>query len=177
MRVALYFGSFNPLHIGHIAICRFLLEGGETDQVRLVVSPQNPLKESTQNQSGFDRLKHAREVVAKMGNQIFVSDIEFSLPKPLYTIKTLRKFSELEPDNKFILIIGADNLAVIEKWNSWKELLEEYVVWVYPRSGFDGIELCKKYGVRLLDAPFIDVSSTQIRESEAEGEDLSSLKV
>jgi len=112
-----------------------------------------------------------------MDNKIIVSDIEFSLPKPLYTIKTLRKFSELEPDNKFILIIGADNLLIIEKWNSWSEILDEYEVWVYPRTGFDGQKLCRKYNVRLIDAPSVDVSSTQIREGEEAGMDLSFLKV
>lgn len=176
MRAALYFGSFNPLHIGHIAICRYLTESREIDQVRLIVSPQNPLKETSQIQSGYERLEYVKEAASKLGNQVVVSDIEFLLPTPLYTIKTLRKLSELEPDNIFILIIGADNLAIIEKWNSWRELLYEYEVWVYPRTGFNGKELCEKYGVRLLDAPVIDISSTQIRDGEATGADLSSLK-
>ena len=177
MRVALYFGSFNPLHIGHMAICHYLTDNNEVDQVRLVVSPQNPLKESNQRLSGSIRLEQTRKAASKMGNQIVVSDIEFSLPEPLYTIKTLRKLSELEPENTFILVIGADNLSIIEQWNSWRELLDEYEVWVYPRSGFSGKELCQKYGVRLLDSPIIDVSSTQIREGEAAGEDLSALKL
>jgi len=177
MRVALYFGSFNPFHIGHLAICNYLKDQTDVDEVRLVVTLQNPLKENFQNNSGISRLEHVREVISKMGSKFVVSNIEFLLPKPLYTINTLRKFSELEPENTFILVVGADNLAIIEKWNSWTELLEEYEVWVYPRKGFNGEDLCKRYGVRLLDAPIFDVSSTQIREGEAQGEDLSSLKV
>jgi len=177
MRVALYFGSFNPLHIGHIAICNYLIDKTDVDEVRLVVTQQNPLKGSFHNKNGRSRLEHVREVISKMGSQFVISDIEFLLTKPLYTINTLRKFSEQEPDNTFILVIGADNLAIIEKWHDWNDLLEEYEVWVYPRNGFNGEELCKRYGVRLLDAPLFDVSSTQIREGEAEGQDFSSLKV
>lgn len=177
MRVALYFGSFNPMHIGHVAICRYLIDSGEIDQVRLVVSPQNPLKETNMGQSGAIRLDHVRKVASGMDDKIIVSDIEFSLPRPLYTIKTLWKLSELEPENKFILIIGADNLLIIEKWYGWREILNEYEVWVYPRTGFDGQGLCRKYNVRLLEAPPVDVSSTQIRKGEEAGMDLSFLKV
>ena len=176
MRVALFFGSFNPLHIGHIAICKYLLDSGEIDQLRLVVSPQNPLKDKSQVDNSSDRLEHVRCSASHLGNKVVVSDIEFSLPAPLYTISTLRQLSAQEPQNEFILIIGADNLAIIEQWKLWENLLKEYQVWVYPRSGFDGKELCKRYGARLIDAPNIDVSSTQIRDGEADGKDLSYLK-
>lgn len=176
MRVALFFGSFNPLHTGHIAICKYLLERDEIDQVRLVVSPQNPLKNSSQNQNCYERLEHVRMSASLLGVKVIVSDIEFSLAPPLYTITTLRTFSTLEPQNQFVLIIGADNLAIIEQWRQWENILKEYEVWVYPRSGFDGADLCKRYGTRLIDAPYIDVSSTQIREGEADGKDFSFLK-
>lgn len=177
MRIALYFGSFNPMHIGHVAICKYLIGCSDIDQVRLIVSPQNPLKADLSDNGGIERLKHVREVVAEMGEGITVSDIEFTLPKPLYTINTLRKFSELEPDNKLILIIGADNLFILEKWKCWRKILDEYEVWVYPRTGFDGPALCRKYKLPLIGAPTVDVSSSQIREGEEAGIDLSCLKV
>ena len=176
MRVALYFGSFNPLHIGHIAICKYLIDNTDIDQVRLVVSPQNPLKSNLSDANGEKRLQNARRAIEGMGDKITVSDMEYSLPKPLYTINTLRKFSELEPENKFILIIGADNLEIIEKWRSWKDLLNEYEVWVYPRKGVDGAALCLKYNLKLIEAPIINVSSTEIRNAEEAGKDISHLK-
>ncbi|MFA5850576.1 MAG: nicotinate (nicotinamide) nucleotide adenylyltransferase [Bacteroidales bacterium] len=176
MRVALFFGSFNPLHIGHIAICKYLLDSGEIDQLRLIVSPQNPLKDNAVVDNSTDRLEHVRCSASNLGKEVVVSDIEFSMTPPLYTLNTLRKLSSLEPNNEFILIIGADNLAIIEQWKLWENLFKEYQVWVYPRSGYNGEELCKRYGARLIDAPNIDVSSTQIREGEADGKDLSYLK-
>lgn len=106
--------------------------------------------------------------------QIEVSDLEFSMAPPLYTINTMREMRDkVYPGENLILIIGADNLAIIEKWNSWQALLDEFEVWVYPREGFDARSLCQKYGTRLINAPQINISSTQIREAAARGEDVS----
>ena len=96
---------------------------------------------------------------------------------PLYTINTLRKFRDLEPSEEFVLIIGADNMSIIEKWHDWQDLLSEFEVWVYPRTGYDAIELCKKYGAHFIDAPLIDISSTEIRENESKGVDMSKFRV
>jgi len=105
---------------------------------------------------------------------IEVSDIEFSMTPPLYTINTMRKMRDnVYPGDNLILIIGADNLAIIEKWHSWQALLDEFEVWVYPREGFDADSLCHKYGTHLIAAPRINISSTQIREAAARGEDVS----
>ncbi len=186
MRVALYFGSFNPMHTGHLAICRYITGREDIDELRLVVSPANPLKDRLNEKNGNQRLDHVKEFAAKNDCQvrqngsrcrITVSDIEFHLPKPLYTINTLRIISTREPDNTFILIIGADNLSIIEKWHKWEELLKEYEIWVYPRKGYDLMSLCNKYNVKPIDAPMIDISSTQIREEELSGHDMSSYKV
>ena len=110
-------------------------------------------------------------------DRLSVSDIEFSMTPPLYTINTMRKFRELNPEVEFVLIIGADNLSIIEKWHDWQRLLDEFKVWVYPRSGIDAGALSKKYGTHLIDAPLIDISSTEIRENESIGIDMSGFKI
>lgn len=166
MKTALYFGSFNPMHLGHITICRYLLEKTEIDQLRLVVSPGNPLKSAENFKNAQQRLICAQNIIKEEfpNYNIVVSDIEFHLVPPLYTINTIRYLKESEPGNQFILVIGSDNLAIIEKWHKWQELLSETEIWVYPRKGSDARELCNKYGCRMLDAPLIDISSTEIRE-------------
>ena len=195
MRTALYFGSFNPFHAGHAAIARWLLTEGGLNRLVLVVSPKNPLKERASNITLKERLEHVHNAAIRLseepelknrGKKIEVSDIEFSMEEPLYTIKTLRKFRETEPGVEHILIIGSDNLEIIEKWNSWRDLLDEFEVWVYPRRKTPGgsssaessqvASLCARYGVKLIDAPYLDISSTQIREMELRGEDPYKLK-
>ncbi|MDP3451635.1 MAG: nicotinate (nicotinamide) nucleotide adenylyltransferase [Bacteroidales bacterium] len=179
MKTGLYFGSFNPMHIGHISICRFLLNCTDLDQLRLVVSPRNPLKGKAYANSAKERLEYVTEAVKRNlpGRKVIVSDVEYSMPPPLYTINTLRNLRFLEPDIDFIPIIGADNLAIIEKWHKWEELLMENTFWVYPRSGYDTEELCVKYGCKILRAPLIEISSTQIREAENSGIDMSAFRV
>ncbi len=177
MVVALYFGSFNPMHIGHRQICRYLMEKEEVDQVRLVVSPKNPLKGIRSSSESGSRMRYVKSAVSGFGKKIKVSGIEYTLRHPLYTINTIRELRRREPKNSFILVIGADNLAIIEKWHKWEELLKETEVWVYPRKGFDAPALCLKYGTKFLDAPVVDISSTQIREGEAAGIDMTRFRV
>ena len=166
MKTALYFGSFNPMHLGHITICRYLLNNSGIDRLRLIVSPGNPLKNPENFKNAKQRLFNAEKIIKEQfpNDNIVVSDIEFHIEPPLYTINTIRKIKENEPDKQFVLVIGSDNLAIIEKWHKWQELLSETEIWVYPRKGSDGAELCKKYGCRYLNAPLIDISSTEIRK-------------
>ena len=191
MKTGLYFGSFNPLHSGHLTIFRYLLENSELERVVLVVSPQNPLKDSWEEDNRDFRFKNITESIARLksrlpeegglskenARRLSVSDIEFYMTPPLYTINTLRKFRDLEPSEEFVLIIGADNMSIIEKWHEWRKLLSEFEVWVYPRTGHDAKELCKKYGTHFIDAPLIDISSTEIRENESKGVDMSKFRV
>ena len=177
MVVSLYFGSFNPMHIGHIQICSYLIEKDEIDQVRLVVSPKNPLKGARNSAERGSRMRNIKSAVSFLGKKIQVSGIEYTLRHPLYTINTIRELRRREPKNSFFLVIGADNLAIIEKWHKWEELLKENEVWVYPRKGFDAPALCLKYGTKFLDAPVVDISSTQIRDGEAAGKDMSRFRV
>lgn len=183
MRCALYFGSFNPLHIGHAAIARYVLENCNVDKLRLVLTPMNPFKEKDSSLTDVNvRLKNLEASVEKFnreqknGKKLEISTIEFDHPRPNYTYNTLEYLKEREPENTFILVMGADNLAAIERWYKGLEILDQYEVLVYPRQGFDTAALCKKYGATFLDAPQIDVSSTQIRTLEGEGKDAGLLK-
>lgn len=168
-KVALLFGSFNPIHEGHLAILRHIVETRPECGVRLVVSPQNPFKNGL-SASAEERLAAARETVARVLPQVVVSDVEFSLSEPYYTINTLRHLQSQEPDKEFVLVVGGDNIASIGRWHCGCELLKEFEVWVYPREGSDAASICSAYaadpevkGVTLLDAPLYDISSTEIR--------------
>ena len=171
-QVALLFGSFNPIHEGHLAILRYLVERTKAAEVRLVVSPQSPFK---QGQGLVDnaekRLADAREAVADAGLPVTVSDVEFHLPEPWYTIDTLRFLQEQEPDKEFVLVMGGDNIPSLERWHRSEEILRDFRIWVYPRPGTDAAPVvarlnasgaCK--GVTLFaDAPQNPISSTEIR--------------
>lgn len=183
MRCALYFGSFNPLHIGHAAIARHVLENCNVDLLRLVLTPMNPFKENDASLADVEvRLKNLEISVEKFnkeqknGKKLEISTVEFDLPKPNYTYNTLEHLKKTEPQNTFIIIMGADNLAAIERWHKGLEILRQYEVLVYPREGFDTEALCKKYGATYLDAPQVNVSSTMIRNLESEGKDVSLLR-
>jgi len=171
-RCGLYFGSFNPMHIGHLAIANYMLEFTDLDELRLVLSPKNPLKSDRNMFPLEERLRRMERAVAQSALPITVSTVEFDLPKPYYTIHTLRHVAAMEPHVRFVLIMGADNLAVIESWHQWQELLQTFDIYVYPRIGYDGPALCKTYGVRYIDAPLIDVSSSFIRKGLAEGRNM-----
>lgn len=183
MRCALYFGSFNPFHKGHAAIVRYVLESRRADCVRLVLSPHNPLKEQAGPEEALRRLHALEEAVGRFNRmwrqehpqengRVETSDIEFRLPEPLYTYNTLKCLQQQEPRTDFVLVIGADNLSIIERWYRWQDLFREFPVWVYPRPGYPAQQLCDKYGATCLDAPLYDISSTRIREGLAAGEDM-----
>ncbi|MBQ9450279.1 MAG: nicotinate (nicotinamide) nucleotide adenylyltransferase [Bacteroidales bacterium] len=207
MRIAVYSGSFNPLHIGHQAIMERLTMTREFDWVYLVISPQNPLKDPSNVFSAERRYRAAIEAVRRHPElHVWVDNIELEMPAPTYTIKTLDALKEREPENDFTLVIGADNLQNIHRWRDAPRILGEYGVAVYPRKGYDMDQLRKMlleecrhfpvpyvldasqgaapgnvsleeldrlYNIRLIDAPIVDISSTQIREMQARGEDVS----
>ena len=171
-RCGLYFGSFNPMHIGHLAIANYMLEFTDLDELRLVLSPKNPLKSDRNMFPLEERLQRMERAVAQLALPITVSTVEFDLPKPYYTINTLCYLAAMEPHVCFVLIMGADNLAFIEKWYQWQKLLQEFEVYLYPRTGYDAEALCKEYGTKYIDAPLIDISSTFIREGLAKGKNM-----
>lgn len=183
MKIAVYSGSFNPLHIGHLAILRYLAGEGLFDKVYLIVSPQNPLKSASNALTGRERYEAAVQAVARHPEvNAVVDDIELTMEYPNYTIRTLDALRQREPGNEFTMIIGGDNLDCIMKWRDAERILLEYGVAVYPRTGYD-IEALKAsllesnpdYRIMLLDAPIVDISSTQIREGLALGKDMSSV--
>ena len=138
MRIAVYSGSFNPLHIGHQAIMEYLTREKGFDWVYLVVSPKNPLKDNISADSGEERYNAAVEAVRRHPElHVWVDDIELRMEPPHYTIRTLDELKKREPENDFTLVMGADNLSSIRRWRDFPRLLSEYGVAVYPRKGFD----------------------------------------
>jgi nicotinate-nucleotide adenylyltransferase len=184
MKIAIYSGSFNPLHIGHLAIMKHMVEEVGYDMVYLIVSPKNPLKDGISSASGHDRFEAATEAVARHfvmseEQKVKVDDIELTMPEPHYTIRTLDALKVREPDNEFTFIMGADNLADIRRWRDYGRILREYGVAVYPREGINLDEVKKglieednSYRIQILDAPMVDISSTDIREGMAAGKDM-----
>ena len=184
MDIAVYSGSFNPLHIGHLAIMKHLVGEAGFDMVYLIVSPKNPLKDGISSDSGLDRYNAALAAVARhFGSKgdIKVDDIELTMPEPHYTIRTLDALREREPDNDFTFVMGADSLGDIRRWKDYGRILKEFGVAVFPRKGFD-LETLKgdlleedpAYKITLLNAEMVDISSTTIREALASGQDVSS---
>jgi nicotinate-nucleotide adenylyltransferase len=188
MNVAVYSGSFNPLHIGHLAIIKHMIEEAGFDMVYLIVSPKNPLKDGISATTGKDRYLAAIEAVNRhfsisaslAESKVKVDDIELNMPEPHYTVRTLRALKEREPDNAFTFVMGADNLADIRRWREYAAILKEFGVAVFPRTGHDLTQIKQDllnedpaYRIQILDAQMVDISSTQIRNAIADGHDIS----
>lgn len=163
MKVGLFFGSFNPIHIGHLIIANSIVELAQLDQVWFVVSPQNPFKQKKNLLHEFDRLDLVNRAIYDNFN-LKSSDIEFNMPKPSYTIDTLTYLSEKHPDYDFKLIIGEDNLYHFPKWKNADQILKQYELLVYPRPRAKKSELKDHPKVQLVEAPLIDISATFIRK-------------
>jgi nicotinate-nucleotide adenylyltransferase len=173
MKIALYFGSFNPIHLGHQKLAELLIDNNIVDEVWFVVSPCNPLKNQSELLDEYIRLDMLMLAIQKQP-RFKASDIEFVMPIPSYSIDTLYKLSSQFPDNQFQLVIGSDNALVFDQWKNYEELLNEYPVIVYPRVGYDFTNVASKYPqMQLLNTPYFDISSTQIREFIAQKKDVS----
>jgi len=171
MITCIYSGSFNPVHIGHLALANWLCEYGGIDELWFMVSPQNPLKESAELMDAEQRLKMVAAAVEGY-SRISVSDFELSMPRPTYTIDTLRALRETYPERRFQLLIGADSWNSISKWKEYRTLIREFPVIVYPRNGYSCVIPENCHTVRTVDAPLFEVSSTFIRKAIAEGKDV-----
>jgi len=174
MRIGLYFGSYNPIHNGHLAIARYALEFGNLDQLWFVVSPHNPLKEKDDLLDDEARLEMVNLAI-KDTKGIFASDVEFSMPKPSYTVDTMGYLNKQYPEHQFVLLMGGDNLSCFHLWKDHQKLLENYDIIVYPRPGFDKTQVSGLDRVTIIDAPLMEISSTEIREKIKKNEDVSSL--
>lgn len=171
IKTGVFGGSFNPIHIGHLALANYLCENGYIDELWFLVSPQNPFKQNQSLLADCMRLRLVQEAI-KGYPHFHASDFEFNLPKPSYTVTTLNKLSETYPDREFYLIIGADNWAAFDRWKSPEEILSRHHVLIYPRLGYEiNIESLPQH-VKAVDSPLIEISSTFIRESLAQGKDM-----
>jgi len=162
MNIGLYFGSFNPIHIGHLVIANYALNLTPLEKVWFVVSPHNPLKDHSALLSANKRLVLAKKAISG-DKRFFVSDIEFSLSKPSYTINTLHYLQERYSKHKFSIIMGGDSYLNLHKWKNFKSIVNEYKIFVYPRPD---IKLKSKPGsaVEILNAPLLNISSTGVRD-------------
>lgn len=163
MKIGLFFGSFNPVHIGHLIIANYMATQTDLERVWLVVSPHNPLKPKKTLANDYDRLHLVRLGIGD-NPLIEASNVEFGLPKPSYTVDTLAYLREKYPAHTFALIMGGDNLATLHQWKNYPYLLENYDIYVYKRPAVDLGELANHPRIRLCDAPLLDLSATYIRE-------------
>ena len=163
--VGLYLGTFNPIHNGHVTLAEYFSNLSELDEVLVVISPQSPFKKENELISDIDRLKMAETVFKKFDN-VRVSDIEFKMSKPNFTIDTLKEFKKRHKYNKLILLIGEDNLVGFNKWKDYKKIIEIAEVYVYPRDTDQKIpeEILSNSNIKLVDAPKVKISSSHIRE-------------
>jgi len=168
VKVALFFGSFNPIHVGHLIIANYIAETTDIDKVWLVVSPQNPLKQKSSLLNEYDRL-HLVNLAIENNFNLESCNIEFGLPKPSYTINTLIYLKEKHPEINFSLIMGGDNIATILKWKNYEKILKNYSIFIYKRPGFEEIPRGINGDIKLLDVPLLDISSTFIRDSISKG--------
>ena len=170
-KTGLFSGSFNPVHIGHLALANWLCEYEDLEEIWFLVTPQSPLKTHVDMIDGRLRLEMVERAIA--GYPKFkVSDFEFSLPLPSYTVDTLREIHKAFPGHLFHFIIGADNWAVFDKWKDHEEIIRNYRILVYPRPGYE-VHIPESYrNVRLVNAPVIQISSDFIRQARQEGKDV-----
>ncbi|MBS2098912.1 nicotinate (nicotinamide) nucleotide adenylyltransferase [Carboxylicivirga linearis] len=170
-QIGLFFGSFNPIHIGHLALANYMCEFEEMDEVWFVVSPQNPFKSSLDLISTHHRIKMVELAIAQYAN-FQVEDIESSMPVPSYTINTLTELRKIHSDCEFNIIMGADNIQNIHRWKDGDRILTDYCILVYPRLRYSTDHMQLPLSVRITEAPNIEVSSTQIREWIKNGKQL-----
>ncbi len=171
MYIGLYFGSFNPIHNGHLAIAEYMYQNYPFDAICFVVSPSNPLKNNVIFLSEHKRLE-LLQIAIEDKEYFFVSDIEFLLSKPSFTFQTLSVLSEQEPDTQFILVIGGDNVDLFHQWKNYEWIMENYPIFVYPRLGSSNQIPGNYSNMTLINAPVIEISSTFIRQSIRAGKDI-----
>jgi nicotinate-nucleotide adenylyltransferase len=164
MQVALYFGSFNPIHLGHQKLAEYLIDNLFADEVWFVISPCNPLKKESDLIDEYIRLDMLMLAIYHQP-KFKASDIEYTMPIPSYTIDTLHKLTSQFSDHQFELIIGSDNALIFDQWKNPFQILNEFPVLVYPRHGYDFSEVADKYPqMKLLNTPYYDISSSLIRD-------------
>lgn len=167
MNIGLFFGSFNPLHVGHLIIANHFLNETDLDKIWFIVSPHNPFKKEQGLLNEFHRLQLVR-LATEEDNRIKVSDIEFSLPRPSYTVSTLAYLTEKHPEHRFCIIMGGDSFQNLHKWKNYEVIVKNYPIYVYPRPGFE-IGNHVNAALTKVNAPLLEISATQIRKYIREG--------
>ena len=170
-KIGLFFGSFNPVHIGHMIIANFMVEHSDLSEIWMVVSPHNPLKEKKSLAKDRDRL-HLVNLGIGENLKIKASDIEFSLEKPSYTVDTLAYLTEKYPHHSFSLIMGGDNLGTFYKWKNYETILKHHNIYVYQRPGYDLGDLQDHAKVTILEAPLLAISASYIRKQIKENKSI-----
>lgn len=170
MKIGLYFGSFNPVHVAHLIIANHILNETDMDKIWFVLSPQNPFKSQSNLLNEYHRL-HLVKVATENDNRIKASDIEFNLPKPSYTITTLAYLKEKNPEHEFCIIMGSDSFQNLHKWKNNEVIVKDYDIYVYMRPEF---KITNHVNARLhiVDAPLLQLSATQIRQNVKEGKSI-----
>jgi len=169
--IGLFFGSFNPVHVGHMIIANFMVEHSDLDEIWMVVSPHNPFKEKKSLAKDHDRL-HLVNLAIGDNTKIKASDIEFGLQKPSYTIDTLTYLKEKYPHHTFSLIMGGDNLGTFHKWKNYQAILDSHKIYVYNRPGYELGNLAQHEKVTILEAPLLTISASYIRKQIKEGKSI-----
>lgn len=176
MKIGLYFGSFNPIHVGHLIIANQLVENSDLDQIWFVVTPHNPFKKKSTLLDNYQRLEMVY-LATKDYDTLKESDIEFNLPQPNYTVNTLVHLTEKYPKHDFALIMGEDNLKSFHKWKNYQTILEYHSIYVYPRisEGKVDTQFNNHPKITRVDAPIIELSSTMVRKAIKEGKNVKPL--
>lgn len=176
MKIGLYFGTYNPIHVGHLIIANHMAEHADLDQVWMVVTPHNPLKKKATLLDDYHRLQMVH-LATEDFPKIKPSDIEFKLPQPNYTVNTLIHLHEKYPNYEFSLIMGEDNLKTLHKWKNYEVILENHDIYVYPRisSEVENLELKSHPKIHIINAPIVEISSTNIRHNIKKGKNVQPL--
>lgn len=178
MKIGIYGGSFNPVHFGHLGLVKWVIDHTDLDQIWMLVSPNNPLKDSNILSGEAERLRGLRQALDELKDErIIASDFEFTLPRPSYSAATLKKLRETYPEHEFVLIIGEDNWDIFDQWRDWEEILAHHTLFIYPRHRLTAqrfntslhhlaqrLNSSLQTTVFLKEAPYFDISSTEIRE-------------
>ncbi len=170
-KTGLFFGSFNPVHTGHLIVAGYMQQFTDLDEVWFVVSPHNPLKEKQDLLDDQERLAMVKMAIAD-NPSLQLSEIEFSLPRPSYTIDTLTKLEFIYQDREFVIIAGTDIFAEFFKWKDYRLLLKNHLFYIYNRPDFEAAKFAEHPSVKIFKAPLLDISSTFIRKAIGEGKDM-----